>query len=339
MSQGQTQMTVFQKNYSTIKGLLEKNGKAIEAVATRHLSVERLTKLALTEFRRTPQLVMCEPMTVVASLIQAAQIGLEPGGVLGRCYLVPFRNKKRGNREECQLIVGYKGMIELAYRSGKVESVEGDVVFDGDLWKARKGLNRVLEHERKARMGARITHAYSIVRMRNGGVLYDYMTVEEIEAARQLSPAGDSPAWRDFYPQMAIKTVIRRQFKFCPASTEVATAVSFEELGEAGFSPDEVIDVDLVGGEPVAVPEPQGEPERQEPPPQLAPRVPHHRVDLSATPPTVSEVRSAPAPVPKRKSSLDRHLGNEPRSMTIRMANGERFTPPDDEDPSGGTIQ
>ena len=275
---GNAPTSLFQKSYTTIYDLLEKNKKALAQAATKHLDVERLMKLALGEIRKTPDLALCEPATVVASVMQAAQLGLEIGGPLGRCYLVPFNNRKT-ERKECQLIIGYKGMIELALRSGMVETVEGYPVFEGDRFEYSLGLNRKLEHEPTGEneSAEALTHAYAIVRFKGGGVLFMVLTRAAIETVRRNAAGGKNAIWDKYFAEMVVKTAIRRIFKFTPASPEIARAVAIDELADAGVSTLDAIDVELVGD--------------QRPEEKTPPKGPAGALDK-----IVDRVRSVPAP-------------------------------------------
>lgn len=221
---------------------LHKAKKDLMLAATKHLDVDRLTRLAITAIRKTPALAKCTPVSVIASVMQCAQLGLEPDSVLGRVYLVPFKG-------ECTVIVGYKGMIELALRSGLVETVEGYPVFEGDEFDYSLGLERRLHHKPCGETdAAKMTHAYAIVRFKDGGVLFSVMTRKAIDAVRNASPGKDHAPWVKHYPEMAVKTAIRRLWKFCPASPELARAASLEERGEAGISIVEDTELNLPAG-------------------------------------------------------------------------------------------
>jgi recombination protein RecT len=252
-----TAMTPYQKQYTGIMALLDKNKHAIAEAAAKHLDVSRLTKLALSEMRKTPDLVQCVPASVVASVMQAAQLGLEIGGPLGRCYLVPYNNRKSG-KKECQLILGYKGMIELALRSGMVETVEGYPVYEGDHFVYELGLDRKLEHKPSGEEESKkLTHAYAIIRFKGGGVLFTVLTRKAIDAIREGSPGKNQKPWVEHYAEMAVKSCIRRAFKFSPASTDdrLSRAIGMEEQSEAGISAEDIIDGEIVGAAPEAVAE------------------------------------------------------------------------------------
>jgi recombination protein RecT len=92
----------------------------------RHVTPERLARIAVTEIRRTPKLLTCTRESLLGAIMQAAQLGLEPG-VLGECWLIPYKT-------EATFVIGYRGLVQLAWRSGQIESVHAHAVFDGDAF-------------------------------------------------------------------------------------------------------------------------------------------------------------------------------------------------------------
>src|SRR5262249_8718109 len=99
----QTAITVQQQKVQSLRLLLDKSKDQIKLALPKHLTAERLLRVALTAVQRTPALLECDQLSIVGSVVQAAQLGLEPDGILGLAYLVPYFNKKTG-RKECQLI-------------------------------------------------------------------------------------------------------------------------------------------------------------------------------------------------------------------------------------------
>jgi recombination protein RecT len=87
-----------------------------------HLTAERMARIALTEVRRVPKLALCDQNSFMGAIMTCCQLGLEPGSALGHAYLIPFENTKK-RIVEVQLILGYKGMIDLARRSGQIRSM------------------------------------------------------------------------------------------------------------------------------------------------------------------------------------------------------------------------
>ena len=213
---------------------LERYKSQIALALPKHLNPDRMARIVTTEVRKTPALLECSPKSLFGAVIQASQLGLEPGSALGHCYLLPFRNRKQKARD-VQLIIGYRGMIDLARRSGQVISIVARAVYEADTFTYAYGLEDTLEHapfEGKDR-GA-LTHVYAIAKLKGGGVQWEVMTRAEVDAIRAQSKAADSGPWVTHYDEMAKKTVVRRLFKFLPVSVEIQTAVGLDEQADAG---------------------------------------------------------------------------------------------------------
>lgn len=226
---------IVQQKVKSLQDLLIKNKDQIEKALPKHLNADRLLRIAMTEVRKNPALLECTQVSFFGAIIQTAQLGLEPNAALGHSYLVPFNNKKTGNKE-VQFIIGYRGLLELAYRSPKVLKIVARSVYDADKFSYDFGLNETLVHVPSIDgSGDKLTHVYCIVELANGVKLFDVMTRGEIEAARTRAKAtGEYTPWATDFEAMAKKTVIRRFFKFMPSSVEIQQAVGFDESGERG---------------------------------------------------------------------------------------------------------
>jgi recombination protein RecT len=236
------------KRHNTIAGLLTDPAvKAQIALALpKHMTADRLARIALTEVRRVPALARCDQASFLGAIMQCASLGLEPGGALGHAYLIPFENRKKGITE-VQFIVGYRGMIDLARRSGQIISIEARTVHQADKFRAPFGLEPRLEHEPAWDVDDRgpMRLVYAIAKLHGGGVQFDVMSRAEIEKVRAQSKAGQSGPWVTHFDEMAKKTVVRRLFKFLPVSIEIARAVGLDEQAEAGLPQDNPLTDDL----------------------------------------------------------------------------------------------
>ena len=218
----------------TIQDLLARSRSQIQAALPKHLDADRLTRIALTTIRQTPKLLECDPLSLVKCILQAAAIGLEPDPILGRAYLVPYGR-------ECTLIIGYKGFIDLARRSGEIQSIEAHVVYEADEWRFSYGLEPELYH-RPADVTNRgkVVAAWALARFKDGGYQFEVMSLAELEAVRKSSRAGNNGPWVSHTAEMYRKTVLRRLSKLLPLSPTVAREIAREEAAEAGVSlPDE----------------------------------------------------------------------------------------------------
>lgn len=213
----------------TLKTMFEKSKPNMAAVIPKHLSVDRLIKVALFAASKNPILLQCEKTSIWRCVLQSAQLGLEPDGPLGAAYMVPYRNNKT-NQYEAQFIIGYRGLITLARRSGEIESIEAHVVYEKDKFKCVLGLNPILEHEPtwEGDPGKPVA-VYAIAKLKGGGAQWEMMTRGQVEEIRKRSRAGQSGPWVSDWSEMAKKTCVRRLSKYLPLSVELAKAIEHDE--------------------------------------------------------------------------------------------------------------
>lgn len=200
------------------------------------MTAERLTRIVMTECRKTPELLKCNQESFFGAVLQCAQLGLEPGSALGHCYLLPFGNgKSNDGRPNCQLIIGYRGMIDLARRSGQIVSINAYLVHEKDEFDYTLGLHPDIKHRPSplADPGA-ITYAYAVAVLKDGGVQFEVMSRAEIETVRRQSKASTSGPWSKHFGEMARKTVVRKLFKYLPVSIEAVRAVEIDEKSDRG---------------------------------------------------------------------------------------------------------
>lgn len=214
------------------KAQLERSWPRIAAVAPKAMNKERMFQLALSAYNQTPELAKCSTASVLGCLMKCTALGMEPSAVdgLGRAYILPFYNKKTGGTE-ATFILGYKGMIDLARRSGQLTDTSARVVHEGDDFEYEYGLDEKLRHipSTKPIEGRQLTHVYMVAHFKDGGHYIDVMTRDEVEAVRKRSKAANFGPWKTDYEAMAMKSVIRRAFKFMPVSVEAAGAVNADE--------------------------------------------------------------------------------------------------------------
>jgi recombination protein RecT len=205
----------------------------------KHMTADRMMRIALTEIRKVPALGKCNVESFMGAIMQCAQLGLEPGGALGHAYLLPFGNGKAAdNKPNCQLIVGYRGMIDLARRSGQIISLTARTVYENDTFSYEFGLEETMTHKPAEGDRGKITHVYAVAKLKGGGIQFDVMSKADVDKVKAQSKAGSNGPWVSHYDEMAKKTVIRRLFKYLPVSIEIQTAVSLDERAEAGIDQD-----------------------------------------------------------------------------------------------------
>jgi recombination protein RecT len=219
----------------------------LKVALPRHMTAERMARIATTEMRKVPKLAQCDPMSFLGAVIQCAQLGLEPGNALGHAYILPFDKRGKVNGQwqtigtEAQVIIGYRGMIDLARRSGQIVSIEARAVYEGDTFECELGLESKLTHTPDWQNTNRtrpetLRFVYAVAKLKDGGIQFDVMSRAEVDGIRARSKAADSGPWVTDYAAMALKSVVRRLFKFLPVSIEMQQAVGLDEQAEAGVS-------------------------------------------------------------------------------------------------------
>lgn len=233
------------------------NDKAIKEQIKRalpkQLEADRFMRVMLTELRTTPALANCSPESFLSALMQSAQLGLEVGNGLGHAYLIPFGNgKDTQGRANVQLIIGYRGMLDLIKRSGQVSKLSVRAVHEKDDFHYEYGLNEDMKHlpTIEAETGE-LTYVYAVVHMKDGTKQFEVMSRKQIEEIRLQSKASGASTWKNHFEEMAKKTVVRRLFKYMPISVEMERAIILDERAEANmdqqthilFEDDSIIDM------------------------------------------------------------------------------------------------
>lgn len=223
---------IIVSNQTRVVDLLEKMKPQLALCLPKHMSADRVCRIALTEFRKNPLLMECEPMSFIAAVMVASQLGLEIG-ILGSAYLVPFRNPKKGI-VECNMIPGYRGLIDLARRSGNIISISAEIVYENDFFDFEKGLNEKLVHKPVLNNRGEMIAAYAVAKLKDGGAQFVVFSKQEIDQVKSKTKSQYGP-WASEYEAMAQKTVVRRLFKWLPSSVEMQKAAVLDEHSEIGI--------------------------------------------------------------------------------------------------------
>lgn len=206
----------------TLAQQIERMKPEMERALPKHMSADRMARIALTLIRKNPDLASCTTQSFLGALMTCSQLGFEPGSPTQEAYIIP-----RKGQAEFQL--GYQGMVTLFYQHPMASSVKVETVRENDYFEHEEGLEEKLVH-RPCRTGPRgqAIAYYSVARLINGGRTFKVMYPAEIEERRQKLPSKNSPAWRDNYDEMAKKTVLRNHFKALPKSTQLAQAMAHD---------------------------------------------------------------------------------------------------------------
>lgn len=178
----------------------------------KHLKPDRFIRVALTAITKTPKLASCTRESLLSCLLDCSAIGLEPDG--RKVHLIPYGDK-------CTLIIDYKGLVDIARRSGEIADIHADVVCENDKFEFNFGSDSKLVHVPAPRDRGDIVSAYSFVRLKDGSSSFEVMNRDEIDKIRARSKAANDGPWKTDWPEMAKKTVFRRHSKWLPVSSEL----------------------------------------------------------------------------------------------------------------------
>lgn len=206
------------------------------------MEAAQIIRDALTALRTTKNLAQCEATSVLGALMTCSQLGLRPG-VLGHAWVLPFwDNRARGYK--AQLVIGYQGLVELAHRSGRIESLIARTVYANDPFDVEYGLSDKLLHKPtlKGSRGEPVAY-YAVVKYKGGGHAFFVMTHDEMAEYRDRYATAKTKEgklvgpWRDNFEGMALKTTVRQLAKWMPKSTELASAIEADGTVRLDLTP------------------------------------------------------------------------------------------------------
>lgn len=221
---------------ATIQDYIKKMEGEIKKALPSVLTPERFTRITLSALSTNQNLQQCTPQSFLGAMMTAAQLGLEPNTPLGQAYLIPFRNH---GKLECQFQIGYKGLIDLAYRSGDVSTIQAHVVYKNDTFDYELGLEPKLRHIPAFSDRGEPVFFYAIFRTKDGGYGFEVMSVEDARNhAKKYSKSYNNGPWQTNFEEMAKKTVLKKALKYAPMKTEFVRYISSDETIRSGVSDD-----------------------------------------------------------------------------------------------------
>jgi len=182
-------------------------------------AAKRFAKMAYTTICQNPTLQRCSLPSIIKAASISASLDLDID-TRGLAYLVPYKNKR--GQLEAQFQIGYLGLIELAYRSGKVKAISAHCVYESEKDQVKiirfDGQYKVEHPFAYERPTGKMVAVYATAQVEGMGPSTVVLRADEVEHYRKLSKAPDSPAWKNHYEAMAKKTAIRQLAKFLPKS-------------------------------------------------------------------------------------------------------------------------
>lgn len=239
-------------------------GDGLAAVAGKYMTKDRLLRLCINAVKKTPDLMKCDPQTVLGAMMTSCALGLEPNTVQQQAFLIPYkRSRKVGNdwieEFDCQFQIGARGYVTLAYRSEHIQLLDAAAIHEGDHFKHRRGSNSFLEYETTLKDRGPLIGAFSYVRMTSGAESSIVLPLDEIMKIRsksetfrslvkRLEGAGnerekqtaqrklDETPWVMWEDDMATKSAIKKHAKNLPiaAGDSFAVAAGIDDAGETG---------------------------------------------------------------------------------------------------------
>ena len=213
-----------------IKSMEGEIKKALPSVMT----PERFTRMVLSALSVNPKLASCTPASFLGAMMNAAQLGLEPNTPLGQAYLIPYGNS-------VQFQIGYKGLIDLAYRSGEVELVQAHIVYENDTFECEFGLEPKLVHKPADSNRGEPVKVYAMFKTKSGGYGFEVMSMDDVrkhaEKYSQTAKSSSSP-WKTNFEEMAKKTVLKKTLKYAPMKSDFVKAVVQDETIKTELSED-----------------------------------------------------------------------------------------------------
>ena len=232
-------MTGAEAGMGNVKSFMESQRANLAAVLPKHVDADRMLKLALGAMRTTPKLLNCNVESLMGAVVTCSTLGLEPNTPLGHAYLIPFENRQKGTTD-VQIVFGYKGLIDLARRSGQIISIAAHEVCQNDEFHFSYGLDEKLIHKPALTGRGEPIAFYAVAKLVGGGYAFEVMGRDQIEEIRDASQnykfarEKGKTVWGQHFVEMGRKTVLRRLFKYLPVSIELATAANIDSNTEAG---------------------------------------------------------------------------------------------------------
>lgn len=211
-----------------IKKMEGEIAKALPSVIT----PERFTRITLSALSTNTKLQECTPQSFLGAMMTAAQLGMEPNTPLGQAYLIPYG-------KQCQFQLGYKGLIDLAYRSGEVSTIQAHAVYENDEFEYSFGLEPTLRHvPAKQNRGEPILF-YAMFRTKDGGYGFEVMSIDDIRThAQKYSKSFGNGPWQTNFEEMAKKTVLKRVMKYAPLKSDFIRGIAQDETIKTELSED-----------------------------------------------------------------------------------------------------
>lgn len=280
------------RNPKDLLAYLTRSRSAIEMALPRHLNPDRMMRLALTCFSTNPALRRCTPQSILASVVVASQLGLEPG-IAGQGYLIPYK-------DTCTFVPGWQGLVSLLNNTGRATAWTG-AVYEGDQWTFQLGSRPRCEHVPGPNYGDPdlLIWVYACGKV-NGSeqpVIEAWPMTRVWKHRDRYNKVGNRHYSYEQPEMYARKIVLLQVLKYMPRSIELNNAITAADAAELGQTVRVEDSVVIIDGEPTDIP--QGRPQF-EPVKTIAEKPPQAPAPQPAPQP---QPAPAPTPVPPMSSA------------------------------------
>lgn len=222
-----TNAVAANKQGITMKDYIKSMEGEIKRALPSVITPERFTRITLSALSSNRKLAETTPKSFLGAMMTAAQLGVEPNTPLGQAYLIPYKNK---GVLECQFQLGYKGMIDLAYRSKEVMEINAHTVYENDVFEYEYGLNSDLKHIPAKEDRGEPIYFYAYFKTKDGGRGFAVMSVDDVRIfAKRYSKSYNNGPWQTNLEEMAKKTVLKQALKYAPMKTDFVKAIVQDE--------------------------------------------------------------------------------------------------------------
>jgi recombination protein RecT len=203
---------------------LDQRSNHIAAIVPSGIDKERLRYVCLQAVKKNPDLLKCRPATIIAAIVQAFEIGLEPNTPKKQAYLIPYK-------DECQFQPSYIGLVTVARRGGELKKLYAREVRKNDTFDVRYGTDEGITHIPAKENRGELVASYAVATMANGETDFEVMFRDDINAVRKMSKASHSP-WDGWEGEMSKKAVIKRLCKRLPMDDVYSRAIEIDNEAE-----------------------------------------------------------------------------------------------------------
>jgi recombination protein RecT len=232
-----TGQTVATTKPRTIFALIKEQQGEIARALPKHMSADRVARLAMTALRKTPKLQSCEPLSFLGSVMTAAALGLEPE-VNGEAYLVPYGR-------ECQLIIGYQGWCKLYWQHPLAKRLEAEAVHARDFFEWQKGTGAYIHYRPALADRGEVVAYYGLAELTTGASIFEVLAPAQVQALRggKVGPKGDIA---DPMRWMERKTALKQALKLLPKSVQLVNATIVDERFPTMATAQQITDAEVV---------------------------------------------------------------------------------------------